>query len=73
MKPILPFSIAFILNYIRWRRGCTMFPKFRTFNGFDLGGAAVKESGVSALHWERANPALSDPQILYNLISAPQH
>lgn len=50
-----------------------MFPKVRIFNRFDLGGPAVKESGASALHWKRAKPALSDPQILYNLISVPQH
>lgn len=50
-----------------------MFLKFRTFNGFNLGGPAVKESGVSALHWKRAKPALSTPQILYNLTSVPQH
>lgn len=73
IKPMLQFSIAFILNYIRWGGGCTMFLKFRTFNGFNLGGPAVKESGVSALHWKRAKPALSAPQILYNLISVPQH
>lgn len=34
---------------------------------------ALLLSGVSTLYWERAKPALSDPQILYNLISVPQH
>lgn len=73
IKPMLQFSIAFILNYIRWGGEYTMFLKLRTFNGFTLGGPAVKESGVSALYWKRAKPILSAPQILYNLISVPQH